>query len=51
MVEWSLLVVVVAGMYWVRMEEMNADVEPLPFVPAMCMRFSRLKSDGYVTIQ
>lgn len=48
-VDWSLVaVVVVEGMYCVRMEEMNADVEPLPFVPAMCMRFRRLKSDGYI---
>ena len=46
-----MLVVVVEGMYWVSMEEINADVEPLPFVPAMCMRFRRLKSDGYATSQ
>ena len=27
---------------------MKAEVEPLPFVPAMCMRFKRLKSSGYI---
>ena len=28
------------------MEEMKALVEPLPLVPAMCIRFSRSRSDG-----
>lgn len=26
---------------------MKADVDPFPFVPAICMRFKRLKSSGY----
>ena len=30
------------------MEEMKADVEPLPLVPAMCMGLRELKSDGCV---
>ena len=33
------------------MEEMKALVEPLPLVPEMCMRFSRSKSDGYLSSQ
>jgi hypothetical protein len=33
--------------YWERMEDMKADVEPFPFVPAMCMRFNRLNSSGF----
>ena len=32
--------------YWPRIEEMKALVEPLPLVPAMCIAFSRSKSDG-----
>lgn len=32
---------------FVKMEEMNAAVEPLPFVPAMCIGLSLSKSDAY----
>ncbi len=34
-------------MYCERIEDIKADVEPFPFVPAMCRRFKRLKSSGY----
>ena len=30
-----------------RIEEMNAAVEPLPFVPAICIALRPLRSDGY----
>jgi hypothetical protein len=33
-------------MNWVRMEDMKADVEPFPFVPAMCIALRALKLDG-----
>lgn len=29
---------------------MNALVDPFPLVPAMCIQFSRLKSDGWATL-
>lgn len=35
-----------AGRYWERMEEMKAHVEPLPFVPAMWMTLSLVRSEG-----
>ena len=35
------------GMYWARMEEIKALVEPLPFVPAIWIAFKRLKSEGW----
>ena len=35
-------------MNWAKMEDMKADVEPFPFVPAMCMGLRVLKSDGCV---
>lgn len=34
------------GRYWLSIEEMKAEVEPLPFVPAMCMALRESKSDG-----
>ena len=33
-------------MNWVRIEDMKADVEPFPFVPAMCIVLRELKWDG-----
>lgn len=36
-----------ASSYWQRMEETNADVDPFPFVPAICIASSELKSEGY----
>ena len=33
--------------YWERMEDMKAEVEPLPLVPAMWMALRRLKSEGW----
>jgi hypothetical protein len=35
-------------MNWVRMEDIKADVEPFPFVPAMCIGLRMLNSDGYM---
>lgn len=34
-------------MYCTSIDDMNALVDPLPLVPAMCMVFRRLKSEGY----
>ena len=34
------------GRYCDSIEETKALVEPFPFVPAMCIRFRRLKSEG-----
>ena len=33
-------------MNWVRIEDMKADVEPFPFVPAMCIVLRELNWDG-----
>jgi hypothetical protein len=34
-------------MNWARIEDIKADVEPFPLVPAMCIGLRELKSDGY----
>jgi len=39
------------GKYWVKIEDINALVEPLPLVPAMWMAFRSLRSDGCVVSQ
>lgn len=36
------------GKYCVSREEINAHVDPLPFVPAIWMGFNRSRSDGYI---
>lgn len=36
----------VEGRYCARMEETKALVEPLPFVPAICISFRRSNSEG-----
>lgn len=33
-------------LYWQRIEDTKADVEPLPFVPAMCIASRESKSEG-----
>jgi hypothetical protein len=33
---------------WPRIEDIKADVEPFPFVPAMCIGLRELKLDGYM---
>ena len=39
------------GRYCARIDEMKEEVEPLPLVPAMCIRFNWSKSEGwYVTV-
>jgi len=32
--------------YWARIDDMKALVDPFPLVPAICIHFKRLKSDG-----
>ena len=33
--------------YWFRMEDVRAEVEPLPFVPAMCITLRAFRSRGF----